>query len=162
MNDTVRLLQWDTLKIFTFAPLAPNFPTEPGEPGVPRVPCDKKYQLKGAQWQNQRLTAFKDSLPLEIATESVKILGFWGPQVEILVYFFSVICTTAIKFSKCYQIWHKCYFLSTEIPSEYMHMCTKILMYTYNWLCKHEHHYSTETDDQGWQHRTFQSWVTMV
>lgn len=71
MNDTVRLLQLDTLKIFTFAPLAPSFPTEPDEPGIPRLPCNKKYQLKAAQWRNQGLTALKDSLQLEITTESV-------------------------------------------------------------------------------------------
>lgn len=79
----VRLLQLYTLKIFTFAPLVPNLPTEPGEPGIPRLPCNKKYQLKGAQWKNQRLTALKDSLPLEITTESVKILGIWEPQIGV-------------------------------------------------------------------------------
>ena len=71
MNDTVRLLQLGTLKIFTFAPLAPNFPTEPGEPGAPRLACNQKYQLKGAQRRNQGLIALKDSLPFEIITESV-------------------------------------------------------------------------------------------
>lgn len=65
------MLQLGFLKIFTFGPLSPNLPTEPGEPGAPRLACNQKYQLKGAHWRNQGLIALKDSLSLEILTESV-------------------------------------------------------------------------------------------